>query len=83
MFKSGDTLTKSFRKLDPQKVLKLKQRGLSNSQIAERLGVTQGAVYHVLRKEGFEKSLSPPDGGAEGQEKNPADERRGDESRTP
>ena len=43
-------LTKSFRKLDPQKVLKLKQRGLSNSQIAQRLGVTQGAVHHVLRK---------------------------------
>jgi predicted XRE-type DNA-binding protein len=50
MFESGGTLTKSFRKLDPQKVLKLKQQGLSNSQIAERLGVTQGAVYHVLRK---------------------------------
>ena len=46
----GDTLTKLFRKLNPQKVLKLKQQGLSNSQIALRLGVTQGAVYHVLRK---------------------------------
>jgi transcriptional regulator len=46
------SLTKSFRKLDPQKVLQLKQRGLSNSQIALRLGVTQGAIYHVLRKHG-------------------------------
>ena len=46
----GGALTIFFRKLDPQKVLKLKQRGLSNSQIAQRLGVTQGAVYHVLRK---------------------------------
>jgi len=43
-------LTKAFRKLDPMKVLKLKRQGLSNSQIAQRLGVTQGAIYHVLRK---------------------------------
>jgi transposase len=46
-------LTQSFRKLDPQKVVKLKQQGLSNSQIAQRLGVTQGAIYHVLRKSGL------------------------------
>lgn len=45
-----ETLTKAFRKLDPVKVLKLKRQGLSNSQIAQRLGVTQGAIYHVLRK---------------------------------
>jgi len=45
-----ETLTKAFRKLDPMKVLKLKRQGLSNSQIAQRLGVTQGAIYHVLRK---------------------------------
>jgi transcriptional regulator len=45
-----------FRKLDPMKVLKLKQQGLSNSQIAQRLGVTQGAVYHVLRKTDFRKT---------------------------
>ncbi|MDH3515131.1 MAG: hypothetical protein OEM83_09735 [Gammaproteobacteria bacterium] len=43
-------MAKSFRKLDPQKVFKLKQQGLSNALIAERLGVTQGAIYHVLRK---------------------------------
>lgn len=49
---SGVAVTQSFRKLDPQKVLKLKQRGLSNNQIAQRFGVTQGAVYHVLRKNG-------------------------------
>jgi len=52
LFESGGTLTKFFRKLDSQKVLKLKQQGLSNNQIAQRLGVTQGAVYHVLRKNG-------------------------------
>lgn len=50
---SGGALTQSFRKLDPQKVVKLKQQGLSNSQIAQRLGVTQGAIYHVLRKSGL------------------------------
>jgi hypothetical protein len=47
----GDiTLTRPFRKLDPTKVRKLKQQGLSNALIAQRLGVTQGAIYHVLRK---------------------------------
>jgi transposase len=46
----GRILAKSFRKLDPQKVRKLKQQGLTNTQIAQRLGVTQGAIYHVLRK---------------------------------
>jgi DNA-binding NarL/FixJ family response regulator len=54
-------LTQSFRKLDPQKVLKLKQQGLSNNQIAERLGVTQGAVYHVLRKRSA--LIKTPNGG--------------------
>ena len=43
-------MARPFRKLDALKVLKLKQQGLSNSQIAQRLGVTQGAIYHVLRK---------------------------------
>ncbi len=43
-------MAKRFRKLDPLKVRKLKGQGLSNSQIAQRLGVTQGAIYHVLRK---------------------------------
>jgi transposase len=43
-------LAKSFRKLDPMKVRKLKAQGLTNTQIAQRLGVTQGAIYHVLRK---------------------------------
>lgn len=43
-------MAKSFRKLDPFKVRKLKQQGLTNTQIAQRLGVTQGAIYHVLRK---------------------------------
>ncbi len=43
-------MARKFRKLDPMKVVKLKQQGLSNSLIAQRLGVTQGAVYHVLRK---------------------------------
>jgi transposase len=44
-------LAKSFRKLDPLKVRKLKAQGLTNTQIAQRLGVTQGAIYHVLRKQ--------------------------------
>lgn len=43
-------MAQSFRKLDPLKVQKLKERGLTNAQIAQRLGVTQGAIYHVLRK---------------------------------
>lgn len=43
-------MAKSFRKLDPLKVRKLKEMGLTNAQIAQRLGVTQGAIYHVLRK---------------------------------
>jgi transposase len=43
-------LAKPFRKLDPLKVRKLKSQGLTNTQIAQRLGVTQGAIYHVLRK---------------------------------
>ncbi|HJV95609.1 MAG TPA: hypothetical protein VJ608_06210 [Albitalea sp.] len=43
-------MARPFRKLDPMKVVKLKQQGLSNSLIAQRLGVTQGAIYHVLRK---------------------------------
>lgn len=43
-------MAKPFRKLDPLKVRKLKSQGLTNTQIALRLGVTQGAIYHVLRK---------------------------------
>ncbi len=43
-------MAKRLCKLDPLKVRKLKGQGLSNSQIAQRLGVTQGAIYHVLRK---------------------------------
>lgn len=43
-------MSRPFRKLDPARVIKLKRQGLSNSLIAQRLGVTQGAVYHVLRK---------------------------------
>lgn len=39
-----------YRKLNHQKVLLLKHQGLSNVQIAQRLGVTQGAVYSALRK---------------------------------
>lgn len=43
-------MARPFRKLDPMRVVKLKRQGLSNALIAQRLGVTQGAVYHVLRK---------------------------------
>lgn len=39
-----------YRKLVPEKVLVLKRQGLSNAQIAQRMGVTQGAVCYVLRK---------------------------------
>jgi transposase len=46
-------MSRPFRKLDPVKVIKLKRQGLSNALIAQRLGVTQGAVYHVLRKMDF------------------------------
>jgi transposase len=38
------------RKIDPSRIMTLKRRGLSNAQIARRLGVSNGAVYHVLRK---------------------------------
>jgi DNA-binding NarL/FixJ family response regulator len=48
--RTGIALSRTFRKLDPGKVLKLKRQGLSNAQIAQRLGVTQGAIYHALRK---------------------------------
>ena len=54
-------MSKSFRKLDPLKVLKLKRQGLSNALIAQRLGVTQGAVYHVLRKMGVHVPQRPPE----------------------
>lgn len=63
LLESGaSTLTKSLRMLDPQKVLQLKQRGLSNNQIAQRLGVTPGAIYHVLRKHGQLTKQTPNDG---------------------
>lgn len=38
------------RKIDPSQVMAFKRRGLTNTQIARRLGVTTGAIYHVLRK---------------------------------
>lgn len=39
-----------INKLDVAKVFKLRALGLSNAIIAQRLGVTQGAIYHILRK---------------------------------
>ncbi len=39
-----------YRKLDPSRIRQLKKQGLSNAQIAQRFGVTPGAVYSVLRK---------------------------------
>ncbi len=39
-----------YNKLDVVKALKLRYRGLDNSIIAERLGVTTGAVYVAFRK---------------------------------
>lgn len=38
------------RKVDPSRVMAFKRRGLSNIQIARRLGVTIGAIYYVLHK---------------------------------
>ena len=38
------------RKIDPSRVMALKRQGLSNVQIARRLGVSSGAVYQVLRR---------------------------------
>lgn len=38
------------RKIDPVQVMAFKRRGLSNTQIARRPGVTTGAIYHALRK---------------------------------
>lgn len=37
-------------KLDVEKALKLRAQGLNNTIIAQRLGVTQGAIHHVFRK---------------------------------
>lgn len=37
-------------KIDLEKVLKLRAQGLSSSIIARRLGVTNGAIYHVFRR---------------------------------
>lgn len=48
--KEGENVHGQYYKLDHSKVLKLKRQGLSNTQIALRLGVTQGAVSQVLRK---------------------------------
>jgi transcriptional regulator len=39
-----------YRKLDPSRVLTLKRQGLSNAQIAIRLGATNGAISQVLGK---------------------------------
>ena len=41
-----------YRKLDLSRVLTLKRQGLSNKQIAQRFGVTQGTVYYFLRRVG-------------------------------
>ena len=38
------------RKLDPSRVLTLKRQGLSNVQIARRLGATHGAISQILCK---------------------------------
>jgi orotate phosphoribosyltransferase-like protein len=44
--------------LDYNEVSKLKELGLSNARIAERLGVTQGAIYYVLNKSKIAESKS-------------------------
>lgn len=44
-------------KLDVEKALKLRAQGLNNKIIAQRLGVTQGAVYHVFRKHDAQQPL--------------------------
>ncbi len=46
-----------YNKLDVVKALKLRYRGLSNSIIAKRLGVTTGAVYIAFRKYDAEHSV--------------------------
>ena len=57
-------MAKSYHKLDPLKVRKLKEQGLTNAQVAQRLGVTQGAIYHVLRKTAVRETktiaINPP-----------------------
>ena len=39
-----------YRKADPARIEALKHRGLSNAQIARRLGVTEAAVGYALNK---------------------------------
>jgi transcriptional regulator with XRE-family HTH domain len=49
-------------KVDVEKVYRLKQQGLTQAQIAQRLSVTQGAIYHALRRQQEEMPmpLQPP-----------------------
>ena len=47
------------RKIDPSRIMTLKRQGLSNVQIARRLGVSSGAVYQVLRKIVLDPSCEP------------------------
>ncbi len=46
----GGVMYGQYRKIDPAKVLQLKSQGLSNAQIARRLGVTEAAVSYALNK---------------------------------
>lgn len=39
-----------YNKLDLPKALRLRARGLSSTVIAQRLGVSHGAIYLALRK---------------------------------
>jgi len=38
------------RKIDMQRLRHMKSQGLSSSQIAQRMGVTIGAIHHAVRR---------------------------------
>lgn len=47
---------------DPERdaqIIKLNQQGLSHDTVAERLGITRGAVRHVLKKHGISSKGGP------------------------
>lgn len=39
-----------YRKVDPSKIRTLRRQGLSNTQIAQRLGVSLQVIHYALRK---------------------------------
>lgn len=47
-----------YRKVDPSKISALRQQGLSNTQIAQRPGVSLQVLHYTLRKIAGDKVAS-------------------------